>query len=133
MNTDFLQIGNGEAVSRDRIPHLAFDDFRRQALDIVANGGKKAIKELDGLRNDQIIALLGRVTQLVNADLAPERWLGAMHLVEVVSERKKNLALGVVRPLARMAAPGGSLSGKVQLPESFVETIYPYIQRTIDS
>ena len=40
MNTDFIQIGNGEAVTRDRIPHLAFDDFRSQALHIVANGGK---------------------------------------------------------------------------------------------
>ena len=40
MNTDFLQIGNGEAVTRDRIPHLSFDDFRSQALDIVTNGGK---------------------------------------------------------------------------------------------
>ena len=40
MNTDFIQIGNGEAVTRDRFPHLAFDDFRSQALDIVANGGK---------------------------------------------------------------------------------------------
>ena len=40
MNADFLQIGNGEAVKRDRIPHLAFDDFRSQALAVVANGGK---------------------------------------------------------------------------------------------
>ncbi len=40
MNTDFLQIGNGKAITRDRIPHLAFDDFRSKALDIVANGGK---------------------------------------------------------------------------------------------
>jgi len=40
MNADFLQIGNGEAVKRDRIPHLAFDDFRSQALAIVADGGK---------------------------------------------------------------------------------------------
>ena len=40
MNTDFLQIGNGEAVTRDRIPHLSFDDFRSQALDIVTSGGK---------------------------------------------------------------------------------------------
>ena len=40
MNTDFIQIGNGEALTRDRIPHLSFDDFRSQALDIVANGGK---------------------------------------------------------------------------------------------
>ena len=40
MTTDFIQIGNGEAVTRDRIPHLAFNDFRSQALHIVANGGK---------------------------------------------------------------------------------------------
>jgi hypothetical protein len=40
MNTDFIQIGNGEAIIRDRIPHLAFDDFRNQALQIVADGGK---------------------------------------------------------------------------------------------
>ncbi len=40
MNTDFIQIGNGEAVARNRIPHLAFDDFRSQALDIVTNEGK---------------------------------------------------------------------------------------------
>jgi len=40
MKTDFIQIGNGEALTRDRIPHLAFDDFRSQALHIVANGGK---------------------------------------------------------------------------------------------
>ena len=32
INTDFIQIGNGEAVARDRIPHLAFDNFRSQAL-----------------------------------------------------------------------------------------------------
>ncbi len=40
MNTDFLQINNGETLTRDRIPHPAFDDFRSQALHIVANGGK---------------------------------------------------------------------------------------------
>ena len=40
MNTDFVQIENGKAMTRHRIPHLAFDDFRRQALEIVTNGGK---------------------------------------------------------------------------------------------
>jgi Ni,Fe-hydrogenase III large subunit len=40
MDTDFIQIGNGEAVTRDRIPHLAFDAFRSNALQIVADGGK---------------------------------------------------------------------------------------------
>jgi Ni,Fe-hydrogenase III large subunit len=40
MNTNFTRIGNGEALAIDRIPHLAFDDLRSQALHIVANGGK---------------------------------------------------------------------------------------------
>jgi hypothetical protein len=32
MQTEFLEIGNGKAVARDRIPHLSFDDFRTQAM-----------------------------------------------------------------------------------------------------
>jgi Ni,Fe-hydrogenase III large subunit len=40
MNTDFIPIGNGQAMSRERIPQLAFDVFRSQALQIAANGGK---------------------------------------------------------------------------------------------
>ena len=42
MSTDFIQIGNGEAVARDRIPHLAFDDFRSQALQIALNRNYRA-------------------------------------------------------------------------------------------
>lgn len=65
MNTDFKQIGNGEAVARDRIPHLAFDDFRSQALQIVANGGKvvhffaypagDGVNLLTNLRSDRLL------------------------------------------------------------------------------
>ncbi|MFK5954760.1 MAG: hydrogenase [Desulfobacterium sp.] len=40
MKTDFLQISNGEAVNREQIPHLSFDDFYRDALSIVRVGGK---------------------------------------------------------------------------------------------
>ncbi len=40
MQNEFLQIKNGEAVTRDRLPHLNFDDFRTQATEVVANGGK---------------------------------------------------------------------------------------------
>ena len=40
MQTGFLEIDNGEAIARERIPHLGFDDFRRQALEIVGSGGK---------------------------------------------------------------------------------------------
>ncbi len=40
MNTAFLEISNGVAVPRERIPNLTFDTFRQEALDIVENGGK---------------------------------------------------------------------------------------------
>ena len=40
MQTDFLEIDNGKAVARDRIPHLSFDDFRTQAMGLVDGGGK---------------------------------------------------------------------------------------------
>ncbi len=40
MKTDFLQVSNGEAVKMDRIPHLPFDDFYRDALSIVRVGGQ---------------------------------------------------------------------------------------------
>ncbi|MGD9249581.1 MAG: hydrogenase [Desulfobacterales bacterium] len=40
MQTEFLEIDNGKAIERDRIPHLAFDDFRAQAMHIVQGGGK---------------------------------------------------------------------------------------------
>jgi Ni,Fe-hydrogenase III large subunit len=40
MDMDFLQIVNGEAIGRDRIPHLDFDQFRSQALAVVEAGGK---------------------------------------------------------------------------------------------
>jgi Ni,Fe-hydrogenase III large subunit len=73
MNTDFIQIGNGEAVTRDRIPHLAFDDFRSQALHIVANGGKvvqffaypdgHAVNLLAVLRSDNLMLASCRATQ----------------------------------------------------------------------
>lgn len=36
----FIPISNGGPISRVDIPHLTFDTFRTQALDIVKNGGK---------------------------------------------------------------------------------------------
>ncbi len=65
METAFLEIGNGEAVARDRIPHLAFDEFRSQALRIAETGGKvvhyfgyqdgDALKLLSVLRTDRLL------------------------------------------------------------------------------
>ena len=40
MDTDFLEISNGQALSREQIPHLAFDDFQENAMKIVWDGGK---------------------------------------------------------------------------------------------
>jgi Ni,Fe-hydrogenase III large subunit len=40
MNTAFLEIMNGVAVARERIPNLAFDVFRQEALSIAKTGGK---------------------------------------------------------------------------------------------
>ena len=65
MQTDFVSIENGRAIGRDRVPQLSFDDFRRKALDIVAEGGKVvqffAYPDGDGfrlmavLRNEQLL------------------------------------------------------------------------------
>ncbi len=40
MQTGFLRVGHAEATARDRIPHLCFDDFRREALALAENGAK---------------------------------------------------------------------------------------------
>ena len=40
MKPDFLEISNGEAIVREKIPHLSFDVFHQEALNIVGNGGK---------------------------------------------------------------------------------------------
>ncbi|MBT3311305.1 MAG: hydrogenase [Desulfobacteraceae bacterium] len=65
MKTDFLQISNGEAVARDRIPNLAFHDFRQEALNIVEQGGKvihffayeggSSVKLMAVLRTDKLL------------------------------------------------------------------------------
>nr|WP_319493531.1 NADH-quinone oxidoreductase subunit C [uncultured Desulfobacter sp.] len=66
MSNAFLQISNAEKVSRESIPHLAFDEFRSQALDMVTNGGKvvqyfaypdkQRLKLLAVLRTDKLFA-----------------------------------------------------------------------------
>lgn len=63
MQAGFIQIGNGEAITRERIPHLSFDAFRRQAIEMVTSGGKvvqffaypdhEKLKLMAVLRSDQ--------------------------------------------------------------------------------
>lgn len=64
MSTSFLEIGNGEAVARKEIPHLPFDTFHQEALNIVEAGGKivqyfayldgDTVKMMAVLRNDKL-------------------------------------------------------------------------------
>jgi hypothetical protein len=73
MQAGFLQIDNGEAVPRDRVPHLDFDSFRRQAMEIVGSGGKVvqyfAYPENGTLK---LLAVLRAGTLLVAGCDAPE-------------------------------------------------------------
>jgi len=63
---DFAPIENGEALPRERIPHLAFDEFRRRALELVGDGAKVVqyfayadggrVKLMAVLRTDRLLA-----------------------------------------------------------------------------
>jgi len=66
MTTAFLEILNGEKLSREKIPHLSFHNFQENALDIVKNGGKivqyfgfqdedSAMKLMAVLRTDKLL------------------------------------------------------------------------------
>jgi Ni,Fe-hydrogenase III large subunit len=65
MSTAFMEISNGVAVPRERVPNLPFDTFRQEALDIVASEGKvvqyfayqdgETVKLLAVLRNDKLL------------------------------------------------------------------------------
>jgi Ni,Fe-hydrogenase III large subunit len=76
MQTEFLVISNGEAVSRERIPHLSFEAFRSQAMDIV-DGGGKVVQYFAYLENEslKLLAVL-RTDQLHVAQCdAPEKYI----------------------------------------------------------
>ena len=75
MKTDFLKISNGEAIRREQIPHLAFDAFHREALNIVGNGGKVVhyFAYSDG-GSVKLLAVLRTDTLLVAGSDAPEAY-----------------------------------------------------------
>jgi len=68
MANAFLEISNGEKLSRDQIPHLPFDDFSKNVLSIVKDGGKvvqyfaypdnetSSLKLMAVLRTDKLLA-----------------------------------------------------------------------------
>ncbi len=65
MDTGFIEVKNGEAVSRETIPHLPFETFRAEAMKIVKAGGKVVqffaypdggqMKLLSVLRTDKLL------------------------------------------------------------------------------
>jgi len=75
MKTDFLKISNGVAIRREQIPHLAFDAFHREALNIVGNGGKVVhyFAYSDG-GSVKLLAVLRTDTLLVAGSDAPEAY-----------------------------------------------------------
>lgn len=56
MSTAFLEITNGVAVPRERIPSLTFDTFRQEALSIAESGGK--VVHFFGYQEDDTIKLM---------------------------------------------------------------------------
>jgi hypothetical protein len=74
--TDFAPIRNGETTARDRIPHLAFDEFRRRAL-AITGGGAKVVQYFAYADSDsvQLLAVLRTDRQLLAAGCeAPETY-----------------------------------------------------------
>ncbi len=75
MNTTFLEVSNGVALPRERIPNLTFDTFRQEALDIVENGGKVvhyfAYIDTDTVK---LMAVLRKDTLLVAGCDAPDAY-----------------------------------------------------------
>ena len=71
----FKTVSNGQAVAMDSIPHLAFDDFSAQAIEIVSGGGKVvqffAFQIDDSVR---LMAVLRTDELLVAACDAPESY-----------------------------------------------------------
>ena len=75
MKTDFLEISNGKAISRGQIPHLPFEAFHQEALNIVGNGGKVVhyFAYSDG-GSVKLLAVLRTDTLLVAGCDAPEAY-----------------------------------------------------------
>jgi Ni,Fe-hydrogenase III large subunit len=75
MKTDFLEISNGGAISRNQIPHLSFNAFHEEALNIVGNGGK--VVHYFAYSDDgsvKLLAVLRTDTLLVAGCDAPEAY-----------------------------------------------------------
>jgi len=56
MTNAFLEVFNGEQVPLDKIPHIPFDDFHSNALNIVKTGGK--VVQYFGFQDDATLKLI---------------------------------------------------------------------------
>jgi Ni,Fe-hydrogenase III large subunit len=75
MTMNFKTITNGEAIPIDRIPHLSFDNFSNQAIEIVSEGGKVVQFFAFQAHNDvQLLAVLRTDRLLVATCDAPETY-----------------------------------------------------------
>jgi len=75
MTMNFKTISNGEAIAIQSIPHLSFDDFSTQAVEIVSGGGKVVqffAFQIDGCV--RLLAVLRTDGLLVAACDAPETY-----------------------------------------------------------
>jgi len=75
MKTGFLKVSNGSAVLRSDIPQLSFEDFRKDALKIVKEGGK--IVQYFGYQENNTIKLIAvlRTDELLLAETdAPDSY-----------------------------------------------------------
>ena len=75
MTMNFKTISNGEAIAIQSIPHLSFDDFSNQAVEIVSGGGK--VVQFFGFQIDGFVRLLAVLRTdglLVAACDAPETY-----------------------------------------------------------
>ncbi len=138
MQTDFISIENGEAIARDRVPHLKFEDFRTQALALAGQGAKVvhlfAYPDGEGLK---MLAVLRTDRLLMAGCDAPERYAALTSQSEPfhMFEREMAEQFGIVpegHPWLKMVRYHKNYSGR---PDAFgndysedIPGNYPYYQ-----
>jgi Ni,Fe-hydrogenase III large subunit len=93
METFFLTIENGQRLDRNRIPRLAFEELRTQALQIVGDGGK--VVQFFAFEEDEALVLLVvlRTDQLLVASCeAPEFYKSLSGECEVFHRFEREIA-----------------------------------------
>ena len=116
MTMNFKTISNGEAILIESIPHLSFDEFSAQAVEIVSGGGKVvqffAFQVDDTIR---LMAVLRTDVLLVAACNAPETYPALTVQCEPFHMFEREIAEQYgIRPEGHPVAENGALP--CQLP-----------------